>query len=115
MTTTIISPNPQYAFGQLTNRLISGLVTGNMTMRRLNEAIATASSGYDGTQGTQFEISATGTGVLVGSNLFGVVADPDMPGQKGSDYSYAVGRLHELWTTFWAEAEQYVDQLDNGS
>jgi hypothetical protein len=26
-----------------------------------------------------------------------------------------VGRLHELWVTFWTEAENYVQQLDNGT
>ena len=115
MTATIISTGPQYTFGALTNRLVGGLIAGNTQLERLKEAIATASSGYTGTPGTEFEIGQTAAGVLVGNNLFGVVADTENPGQKGTEYSYAVGRLHELWAAFWVEAEQYVEQLDNGT
>lgn len=114
MTATIIATNPGYTFGVLTNRLVSGLINGNTQLSRLQEAIATASSGYTGTPGTEFEVTTTTIGVASGNNLFGVVADPENPGQKGTEYSYAVGRLHELWATFWSEAQPYVEQLDNG-
>lgn len=112
MTATIIATNPQYTFGQLTNRMVGGMISANTNLERLSEAIATASAGYDGTPGTEFEVSNTMGGGA--SNLFGVVAS-DVPGQKGSDYSYAVGRLHELWSAFWDQAKPYVEQLDNGT
>lgn len=111
MTTTIISNAPQYTFGNMTNRMVSSLINGNTLIERLLGAIATASAGYDGTPGTQFETDNT-----LGSdpNLFGVLAS-DTPGEQGEAYAYAVGRLHELWTAFWAEASVYVEQLDNGT
>lgn len=115
MTTTIISTGPQFTFGMLTNRITGGMISANAQLERLNEAIATASAGYDGTPGTEFEVSnSMGGGNPNQSNLFGVVAS-DVPGQKGSDYSYAVGRLHELWAAFWEQAKPYVEQLDNGT
>jgi len=114
MTATLIATSPQYTFGALTNRLVSGMITANAQLERLHEAIATASAGYTGTPGTEFEVS-NAMGSPLQPNLFGVVADLETPGQKGSDYSYAVGRLHELWATFWTEAENYVQQLDNGT
>jgi len=114
MTATLIATSPQYTFGALTNRLVGGMITANAQLERLHEAIATASAGYTGTPGTEFEVSNT-IGAPSQANLFGVVPDPATPGQKGTDYSYAVGRLHELWVTFWTEAENYVQQLDNGT
>jgi hypothetical protein len=114
MTAILIATGPQYTFGALTNRMTSGMVSANAQLERLHAAIATASAGYTGTPGTEFEV-ANAMGGPMQTNLFGVVADSDAPGQRGSDYSYAMGRLHELWTTFWAEAEAYVQQLDNGT
>lgn len=113
MTAIIISTQGNYTWGQLTNRMTGAMVQCNTNIERLKEAIATASAGYEGTPGTQFEISSTMS--TVPNNLFGVVADPDEDGKHGQDYAYAMGRLHELWGTFWEQAKPFVQQLDNGS
>ena len=113
MAAIIISNQNPYAWGQLTNRMIGGVINANTNIQRLNDAIATASAGFSGTPGTQFEIPAAGTMGGAADNLFGVQAS-DTPGENGQTYSYAVGRLQELWATFWADAQQYVEQLDNG-
>jgi hypothetical protein len=104
MATTQISN--QTPFGGMTNRLTAQIISANTAMRRLQEAIATASSGYTGVDGTQFEGPA---------GLFGVVADPETPGQKGTDYAYAVNQLAATWATFWDAATPYLEQIDNGS
>lgn len=111
MATTVISNNMPYTFGQMTNRLIGSLIQGNTQIRRLQDAIATASSGYTGAEGTEFEINNMMAGA---SNLFGVVANPDAPGEQGKAYSYAIGELHTAWLAFWQVAQPYVEQLDNG-
>jgi hypothetical protein len=90
-------------------------VIGKMTslqtqMERLKAAIATASSGFQGTPGTEFETPSTDAP----NNLFGVVRDNDAPGIQGTNYSYAMGQLAASWDTFWATAEPYIKQLDNG-
>lgn len=113
MTSTIIATGPQYTFGALTNRMTSGMITCNTQLERLKEAVATATAGYSGTPGTQFEVPANGNPTVL--NLFGVLEDPEHEGQKGQDYSYAIGRLSELWTAFWADAKPYIEQLDNGT
>ena len=115
MASTIISNQGQYTFGQMTNRLIGALIDGNTSLERLNEAVATASAGFTGTPGTQFEINNAMGGGMGSQNLFGVVADPEEPGAKGNDYSYAIGQLHSAWQAFWAAAKPYVEQLDNGT
>lgn len=102
MTATVISNAAP--FGSMTNDLVAGLYTATEVMARLNEAVATAASGYDGVPGTEYED---------GTN-FGVAADPTTPGAKGSDYAYAIGQLHTAWTTFWAAAEASISALDNG-
>jgi hypothetical protein len=102
MTTTIISNTP--SLGLLTNRMVAGLFTVNEAVNRINEAVSTASSGYTGTAGTEFEGDAT---------LFGVVAS-DVPGAKGSDYSFAVGNLANAWATFWSAALSSIQEIDNG-
>lgn len=115
MASTIISNGGQYTFGMMTNRLVSGLVSANTAVNRLQEAIATASSGYAGTAGTEFEISASSmAGGGTPANLFGVVASATA-GEQGAAYSYAVGQLHAAWADFWAAAQPYVEQLDNGT
>ena len=114
MATTIISNAGQYTFGMMTNRLIGGLISAGTSINRLQEAIATASSGYEGTPGTEFEIPGSNMmGGLQVSNLFGVVAST-VPGEQGQAYAYAVGQLHAAWQSFWATAQPYVEQLDNG-
>lgn len=110
----LIIPN-QTTFGAMTNQMVSRIASLDSTMKRLSEAISTASAGYEGTPGTQFEAAS---GALPGpsqSNNFGITPDPNTPGQKGQAYAYAVGRLQEEWITFWAAAEPFVAALDNGS
>jgi hypothetical protein len=118
MTATIISTQGNYTFGAMTTQTISRLISVNTQMARLTDAIATASSGYTGTPGTEFELPTgnmvSPAAMAVGTNLFGVVPDPDEPGKNGTDYSYAVNSLNTAWAAFWAAAEAYIQQLDNG-
>jgi hypothetical protein len=118
MTATIISTMSGYTFGQMTTQTVSRLIATNTQLIRLRDAIATASSGYAGTPGTEFELPtgnvAMPAGVAVGTNLFGVVPDPAEPGKNGTDYAYAVNSLEAAWQTFWTAAEAYIEQLDNG-
>lgn len=122
MTATLISNMNPYTWGQQTNQAVGRIVSLNTTLARLQEAVATASSGWDGIAGTQFEIgnTQTGTGVApaasmpLNQNLFGVQADPANPGVKGMDYSYAIGQLWIAWQAFWTAAQPYIEQLDNG-
>ena len=111
----IIIPN-HTAFGAMTNQMVAKFAGLDSQIKRLSEAIATASAGYDGAPGTQFEASS---GTLPGpshqNNNFGITPDPNTPGQKGQAYAYAVGRLHEEWNTFWTAAEPFIAALDNGS
>jgi hypothetical protein len=108
MTATIISNSMQYTFGMMTNQAISRMIALNTTMARLNEAVATAASGFDGVAGTEYEIGPV-------PNTFGVQPDPAAPGTKGQDYSYAIGQLATAWQAFWATAAPYIEQLDNGT
>lgn len=112
MTATIIAIG-NYPFGQMTNQLVAGLIASNTKLLRAHEAIATASAGYTGTEGTQFEVPATGVTVGTPPNLFGVVA-VDPPGKAGSDYRYAMDGLKGAWDTFWTAAAPFLEQLDNG-
>jgi hypothetical protein len=112
MASLIISTMGNYTFGALTNRMIGGMISANAAMRRLQDAITTASAGYDGTPGTQFEIVTTTPGGLQ-NNLFGVVAS-DTPGEQGATYRYAMEQLNVAWLQFWAAAQPYIEQLDNG-
>lgn len=111
MTTTIINNGAQYTFGALTNRMTSGMIQCNTQLERLNDAIATASAGYDGTPGTQFEVDPVNGN---DPNLFGIMASAT-PGEQGQAYSYAIGRLHDLWAAFWLEASPFIEQIDNGT
>jgi hypothetical protein len=113
MTATIISNTPPYQWGMETNRTIGRLLNINQQLARLQEAVATASAGWTGVDGAQFEIGNTTNGNS-NQNLFGVVADPETPGAKGKDYSYAIGQLQTAWATFWTAALPYIEQLDNG-
>ena len=100
-------------FGQMTNSVVSRLAGLNTTVLRLNEAVATASEGFTGTPGTEFE-SATGMGGPYQSNNFGVVPDATSPGANGTAYSDAVTQLAVQWAAFWALAAPYIKTLDNG-
>jgi hypothetical protein len=110
MTTTIISNSASY--GAMTNQTVSKLLSLQTVIERLHDAITTATAGYTGTPGTEFEaaFNAMSPGQM---NLFGVQPS-ETPGEQGSAYSYAMGRLHEEWEKFWLAAEPYVEQLDNG-
>jgi hypothetical protein len=101
MTATIISNTPP--FGSMTNQSVAGLHTLNDALLRLQEAVATASSGYDGVPGTEYETDSN----------FGVQPG-DTPGAKGTDYAYAVNSLTTAWATFWTAALPSIQQLDNG-
>jgi hypothetical protein len=102
MTATIISNVPP--FGALTNRTIASLHSVNESLTRLQHAVATAESGYEGEDGTQFEGVGTNFGVSPG----------DTPGAKGKDYGYAIGVLAEHWATFWKAALPAIQSIDNG-
>lgn len=116
MAATIISNTSPYTWGVSTNQSIGRIVSLQQQLARLQEAVATASSGWTGTPGAQFEIGNTIAAGTPNSNqnLFGVQADPANPGQKGEDYSYAIGQLWLMWQTFWTGAQPYIQQLDNG-
>lgn len=112
MTATIISTGT--TFGSMTNQVVGRVTNINMSILRLQEAVATASSGYTGTPGTEFEL---GVGVsVIGSstNNFGITPNPDAPGEQGLNYSYAINQLAAAWATFWNQALPYLQQLDNG-
>lgn len=102
MTATIISNAAP--FGHSTNQLVAGLYATGEAVVRLQSAVATAASGYEGTPGTEYED---------GTN-FGVAADPAEPGKQGGDYAYAIEQLATAWAAFWTTAKPYVQQLDNG-
>lgn len=107
MTTIVISNNATY--GGMSNQAIGKLIALQTTMERLADAIKTAASGYEGVPGTEYE-SVQGT---MSTNLFGVQPS-ETPGQQGSAYAYAMGRLNEEWEKFWTAAEPFIEQLDNG-
>jgi len=116
MTATIISTTGNFTFGAMTTQTVSRLIATHTQMGRLRDAIATASSGYTGTPGTEFEAPQPGgmVGPLTANNLFGVMPDPAEPGRAGTDYAYAVNSLEAAWAAFWTAAEPFIEQLDNG-
>jgi hypothetical protein len=101
MTATIISNTPP--FGALTNKTVANLRAVNDAVVRLQEAVATAASGYEGTPGTEYENDSN----------FGVQPS-DTPGEQGSAYAYAIGQLEAAWLTFWEAAAPSIAQIDNG-
>jgi hypothetical protein len=110
----LIIPN-MTPFGSMTNQTTSRLLNLNTTIERLKDAIATASAGFTGTPGTQFEAAPMGVGApATAPNNFGVTPDPENLGANGTDYAYAVGVLTEAWAAFWTAAEASINQLDNG-
>ena len=114
MAATLISNMPPYSFGMMTNQNIARIIAANQAMVRLADAVATASSGFEGTPGTQFEVNMVPGMPIMATNPFGVQADPEKLGQKGLDYAYAVAQLGAVWKTFWDAAQPYIEQLDNG-
>jgi hypothetical protein len=102
----------QTTFGSMTNNAVGRIISLQTTMQRLKDAVETASSGYAGVPGTEFEGMAFGG---PGGNNFGVQPDPETPGAKGTDYAYALNQLTAQWDAFWLLARPYVEQLDNGT
>jgi hypothetical protein len=110
----LIIPNST-TFGQMTNSVVSRLAGLNTTVARLNEAVATASTGYTGVAGTEFESGGGGMGMpYPGANNFGVQADATAPGANGTAYSDAVTALAAQWEAFWVLAAPIIKTLDNG-
>jgi len=102
------------SFGSMTNQAVSRLLALNTMMERLKDALATASAGYVGVAGTQYEANNMMDNMQVPNN-FGIAPDPANPGQSGTDYEYAVNTLAGHWATFWAVAQPSIEQLDNGT
>ena len=109
MATLIIAAGMSATYGNMTNQSVAKLISLQTALERLHDAIATASAEYAGVPGTEFELGG-GPG---GQNLFGVQPSAT-PGEQGSAYAYATGRLHEEWVKFWALAAPFIEQLDNG-
>lgn len=112
MAALIISTGAQ--FGAMTNQIVGSMYRLNSAMPRLQEAIATASLGYTGTPGTEFETAIPGSNQPYVPNLFGVQADPQNPGAQGNAYRYAAEQLEAEWVKFWTAAASYIQALDNG-
>jgi len=91
------------------------MISLNTSMQRLSDAVATASSGYTGVPGTEFEVAVGGVSNPNITNNFGVQPDPANPGARGTDYAYAINQLNTQWIAFWAAAEAFIEQLDNGT
>jgi len=110
----LIIPNST-TFGGMTNQTVGRLLSLNTTMARLQDALATASAGYVGTAGTQYEAgNMMAPGNTFTQNNFGIVPDATEAGKNGTDYEYAVNTLATAWATFWTAAEASINQLDNG-
>ena len=102
-------------FGQMTNSVVSRISGVHTSILRLNEAVATASDGYTGTPGTEFETVPPSTMTPLTQNLFGVQADPNTPGVNGQAYADAVTALTAQWQTFWTAAQPFLKVIDNGT
>lgn len=112
MSTLVISSFQPFSFGSLTNQSVQRLISLESSMQRLKDAIATASAGYPGVPGTQFEaIPNVSFGTV--PNLFGVQPN-DTPGQQGESYRFAMDSLMAAWETFLVSARPFIAQLDNG-
>jgi hypothetical protein len=117
MTAIIISSSGMYPFGTMTSQMVARLIAANAQVGRLQDAVTTASNGFTGTPGTEFEAPVvTGSPGVIPSatNLFGVTPNPDTPGAQGVAYADAVTSLATAWATFWTAAAPFVEQLDNG-
>lgn len=101
MTTTIV--NNATPFGAISNEMVVNIYAVDAAIKRIQAAAANAAAGYAGTAGTEFE---TGS-------IFGVSAS-GTPGEKGSDWQYAVNVIGGAWTTFMAAAQGAITALDNG-
>lgn len=112
MAAIVITNNSMaFPFGTQTNQAIGRLISLNASLMRLQDAISNASSGYEGTAGTQFE---TPPEADQAPNLFGVVQDPKNPGAQGAAYRYAMESIQAAWVQFWQAARDNIEALDNG-
>lgn len=102
MTALVIPSNT--SFGKMIGQLIANINAVNEEITRLQAAIATAASGYTGTDGTEFE----GAG-----NNFGVVASAT-PGANGAAFRSAAGTINSAWATFMSTAQGAISELDQG-
>lgn len=102
MTATIVSNTPP--FGALSNQLVADLFKANEAVVRLKAAVAGAATGYTGVPGTEYEGNGTNFGVQPSAT----------PGEKGSDYAFAIGTIGNQWDTFWTAALGAIESLDNG-
>ena len=101
-------------FGQMTNSVVSRIAGVNTSLLRLNEAVATASAGFTGTPGTEFEQVPPSTMAVMVTNNFGVQPDGENPGVNGQAFADAVTALTVQWQAFWTAAAPYLKTLDNG-
>ncbi len=99
------------SFGGMTSQAVAKIAATNAALKRLVEAVAAASSGYEGTPGTEFETDP-GNGFGQGNN-FGVQPS-DVPGEQGSSYKFALENLNTQWSEFMTAAEAFLTALDQG-
>jgi hypothetical protein len=90
-------------FGQMSNTMVENFWAIDQAITRLQAAIASASSGFAGTAGTEYETGSP----------FGVVQS-STPGAQGAAWAYAVNVLAGNWATFRAVAIASIDAIDNG-
>lgn len=102
MSTILFQQNMQ--FGAMTNNMVAMLFALNSTIPRLNAAIGTASSGFSGTAGTEYEGPTSAFGI----------APSDAPGAQGQAYASAMATIMQNWNTFWEAASGAIDAIDNG-
>jgi hypothetical protein len=118
MARVIFTTQPQYTFGVMTTRLVTSLIQANASVARVQAGMTTASNGFTGTAGTQYEISGSSTGMgnpMAPINLFGVIADANNLGANGTAYETAMNTIETAWQTFWTAASGALQTLDNGS
>jgi hypothetical protein len=116
MARVIFTTQPQYTFGVMSTRLVTALIQANASIARITAGMATASSGFTGTAGTQYEIgSNTPLNPQGPTNLFGVIADANNLGANGVAYENAMNTIEAAWQTFWTDASAALQTLDNGS
>jgi hypothetical protein len=116
MARVIFSMQPQYTFGTMSTRLVTNLIAANASVARITAGMATASSGFTGTDGTQYEVSSSmPPNPMAPPNLFGVVTEANSPGANGMAYENAMNTIETAWQTFWTAASAALQTLDNGS
>lgn len=92
-------------FAQLANISVAQLFALNSSLARLQAAVDTASQGYAGTAGTEYEGPTSAFGIVAG----------ETPGAQGQAFASAVATIVQNWNTFWTAAQGAIDAIDNGS